>query len=136
MIAFGYNNSQLSGDLFRDGGPIQADRGLASIVATSIFTWKNHPTSWWGMATGDKFGSEMWRLDGRKQSQDTLRDGVDYVRESLQWMIADGILRDVDIRAAWVQTGDNTNVLSFEVDVYRPGDVAPEHVGVWEHQTS
>lgn len=136
MIAMVYNNSTLSGDLVSTGGLIQADRGLATAVSISLFTWRGSPESWWGSDDAATFGSEIWRLHGRKQSQDTLSASVGYVKDALRWLITDGIASDVQVSAGWVPTEDGRNVLWWEVGIIRPGETAVEYVGVWEHQTS
>jgi len=71
---------------------------------------------WWGDlvpppqaadATGHRTGSRLWLLSREKQTAETLHRAEEYAREALQWLIADGVARAVQVeafipRAGWL----------------------------------
>lgn len=70
---------------------------------------------WWGdmvpppQASDDgarhRTGSRLWLLSREKQTQEVLRRAEEYARESLQWLIEDGVARAVGVQAFIPQTG-------------------------------
>jgi phage gp46-like protein len=62
------------------------------------------PRGWW--ADDDvRIGSRMWLLRRAKQTAKTQQLAYDYLAESLQWMIDDGVVARFDITTQWVSTG-------------------------------
>lgn len=46
---------------------------------------------------GDKIGSKLWQLLRRKLTDDVIAEVEELSRDSLQWMIDDGICSNVDV---------------------------------------
>ena len=83
--------------MFLNNSLVTADMNdsLSRAVVISLFTWRRADTGdvydgsnkygWWGdtypVEPGDKIGSKLWQL----------------LRDSLQWMIDDGICSNVDV---------------------------------------
>lgn len=57
-----------------------------------------------------RLGSRLWLLAREKQTTETLRRAIFYVREALQWMLDDGHAVSLDVEASWAGLG-RLNVL-------------------------
>lgn len=99
--------------MFLNNSLVTADMndGLSRAVVISLFTWRRADTGdvydgsnkygWWGdtypVEPGDKIGSKLWQLLRRKLTDDVIAEVEDVSRDSLQWMIDDGICSNVDV---------------------------------------
>lgn len=135
-------------DLAYSNGAIEIDDGLETAVIISIFTDRrarpddvvpgdpSDRRGWWGDAypavTGDRIGSRLWLLAREKQLPSVVVRAREYVRESLQWMIDDGIAETIDIYAEITSPG----TLGILVTIYRPlkGAVEFRYSYAWEAQ--
>lgn len=77
---------------------------------------------WWGNELFDEIafeiGSKLWLLDQARLNQETLNRAVDYVRQSLQWLIDDGHLTEVSVSG---ELRPDTIVLT--IDLIRDGSL-------------
>jgi len=121
----------LAGDWSILGASLEEDDGLESAVAISLFSdaraaagdpLPDPPISrrgWWGDAfaevPGDKIGSRLWLLSREKQIDKVLGPAEVYARESLAWLVADGIARSVKVAAEISGEG----VLGLAVEIAR-----------------
>lgn len=127
-------------DWVLDGaGALTEDNGIETAVLISLFTDAQAALAelpsgtnaddrrgWWADAfaapEGDRIGSKLWLLARSKQTADTLERARLYAREALQWLIDDGIARDVEIEA----TAPRAGLLALTVTILRArGDVSP-----------
>jgi phage gp46-like protein len=99
--------------MFLNNSLVTADMndGLSRAVVISLFTWRRADTGdvydgsnkygWWGdtypVEHGDKIGSKLWQLLRRKLTDDVIAEVEEVSRDSLQWMIDDGICSNVDV---------------------------------------
>lgn len=99
--------------MFLNNSLVTADMndGLSRAVVISLFTWRRADTGdvydgsnkygWWGdtypVEPGDKIGSKLWQLLRRKLNDDVIAEVEEVSRDSLQWMIDDGICSNVDV---------------------------------------
>lgn len=99
--------------MFLNNSLVTADMndGLSRAVVISLFTWRRADTGdvydgsnkygWWGdtypVEPGDKIGSKLWQLLRRKLTDDVIAEVEEVSRDSLQWMIDDGICSNVDV---------------------------------------
>lgn len=99
--------------MFLNNSLVTADMndGLSRTVVISLFTWRRADTGdvydgsnkygWWGdtypVEPGDKIGSKLWQLLRRKLTDDVIAEVEELSRDSLQWMIDDGICSNVDV---------------------------------------
>lgn len=138
-------------DLSITGQALDSDEGLATLVQVSLLTWARasdedpvpDPTDlrgWWGDAiadvAGDKFGSKLWIVQRMPATQATLELARRYVLEALQWMIEDGIVEEVTLTLEIQNppTGGTGPVLAGQVQLKKPGEVAPAFVDLWNIQ--
>ena len=82
---------------------------LTRAVVISIFTHRRAdpddnadvPMGWWGdtwpMVANDRYGSKLWLLQRSKLTNALVNTVRTYIRESLQWMLDDGVVSRVDI---------------------------------------
>ena len=90
---------------------------LTRAVVISLFTHRRAdpddnadvPMGWWGdtwpMVANDRYGSKLWLLQRSKLTNALVNTVRTYIRESLQWMLDDGVVSRVDI--AVQRTGIN-----------------------------
>jgi phage gp46-like protein len=108
-------------DLYLDDtGDLAGTESLQEAVIVSLFTDRvaalddqvdgDDPRGWWGdmplntanpPAVPDFIGSRLWLLRRAPATADTLNRAHVYIRESLQWMLDDGVAARVDVAAAW-----------------------------------
>ncbi|HBB1701132.1 TPA: hypothetical protein J0606_000677 [Escherichia coli] len=51
----------------------------------------------WPMVANDRYGSKLWLLQRSKLTNALVNTVRTYIRESLQWMLDDGVVSRVDI---------------------------------------
>lgn len=105
------------GDLVLGPGGIELDSGLTTAVLCSVLAdARARPgdlpeeritgrRGWWPDTAGDRFGSRLWTLTRAKQTDEVLATAESFARESLEWLVRDGIAARVDVAAAWVARG-------------------------------
>jgi phage gp46-like protein len=94
--------------------------------------FKSHSGFWGSAVTGDEIGSKLWLLGRSVITEEVLRQAEQWVRESLQWKIDDGI--DADIRVTATRGGENQ--INFIIREHRTlGDVVNQRYYInWEAQ--
>ncbi|MFC3716797.1 phage GP46 family protein [Luteimonas soli] len=121
----------LTADWLLGGMQLAVDDGLETAITLSLFTDRladagdvlpagsEHRRGWWGDSfaefDGDLIGSRLWLLAREKQLPVVLQRARDYARESLRWLVDDGIARNVEADAQFVGLG----VLALTVTVER-----------------
>lgn len=73
------------------------------------------PRGWWADREVP-IGSRLWLLDRAKATNATLQRAYDFVTESLQWLIDDGVVERFEISVQWVRQG----FLGVDITTYRP----------------
>lgn len=132
-------------DLAIKDGDFEFDEGLETAVAVSLFTDKRVteeelPTletdkrGWWGdmfsEVDQDQIGSRIWTLKRRKRTTETLRLYEDYAKESLDWMIEDGVANSVAVTASY----DDNGFLQGEVVIEQPPGNESRFIVLWDEQ--
>ena len=108
-------------DVLIDGPDLLADRGFRTAIIISLFTDRlvtsdeiipdgtNNKRGWWADTfadvDGDLIGSRLWLLNREKQIDQVLNTAKEYAFESLQWMINDGVVSQIEVETEWVQKG-------------------------------
>lgn len=86
---------------------------------------------WWGDATNpdkedDSLGSKLWLLERSKVTQQTLLNADQYIKDALQWMLDEGIAKEIKVLVENQTTEiGGTNILAFRIEVIKP-DGKPE----------
>lgn len=82
---------------------------------------------------GDVVGSRLWTLAGRVWSEETRAAADGYVREALEWMVADGIIASVQ-NDVEVELEFDGHTLRGRVVIRKPNSSVPRWDVVW-HRT-
>jgi len=113
------------------------DDGLRTSVILSLFVdTRAHADDvlddddkrgYWASPT---LGSRLWLLRRRKQIPDVLRAAQDYATEALQWLIDDGVAKDVLAEASWLRRG----VLLLRIGIIKAngGQANYQFEQIWE----
>jgi len=100
-------------DIAQDGAALKVDDGLRTAVMLSLFIdsraedddfipdGTSDKRGWWA----GPVGSRLWLLSRQKTSNDVLPRARDYALEALQWVVDDGVARDIDVSAKWARLG-------------------------------
>jgi phage gp46-like protein len=130
-----FNPSEFEYDIFVRDGDIAAGRDLATAVIISLFTWRRaepdddipsdaEKYGYWAEDADNRWGSRLWLLKRAKISNETISRASEYIRESLQWMINDGIVGRVEIglERAGIDEIDGT------IALYKPAQKDPVQI--------
>lgn len=115
--------------------------GVETAVFVSLFTDARAPAGtvkdafrrrgWSGniltLQDGFELGGLLWTLDQARLTQNTLNEGEDVVRISLQWVIDDGIADTVEV--AMEQTGTRQGTITIEL--FKGIEVVGRYTTVW-----
>lgn len=128
-IALVWNGTEA--DLAIEGGDLVLEEGLQTAAVISLFSDRRarlddvlpaddgDRRGWvgdaWPRVDGDQIGSRLWLLNREKDVSETLRRAREYARESLAWLIEDGIGASLDVQASVPIRG----VLRLELTVNR-----------------
>lgn len=124
--------ADFGGDLVMQGADLAADDGLRTATIISLFSDRRAGNDdelppgdedrrgWWGDAypdtEGDLLGSRLWLLRREKQIDVVLVKARQYGREALQWLIDDGVAREIDVQASFPAP----TVLVLDIAIHRP----------------
>lgn len=94
------------------------DDALPGVLYTNDFLDRR---GWWADETSerqnDSVGSRLWLLSRAKNTTENLIKAEGYVKESLQWMLDEGIVSKIDCTAE--AGGTNNDQLRFEVQIQK-----------------
>lgn len=118
-------------DLVLNGGDLVIDAGLETAVVLSLFTDRRAQTDdeipdgtddrrgWWADTfsdvEGDRIGSRLWLLAREKDTASTLERAREFAEEALDWMIEDGVAKNLTVVSERVRPG----VLGLAVSIER-----------------
>jgi len=88
---------------------------------------------WYGSSYADgEYGSKLWLLEHEKKTDGTLKIAKQYVEESLQWIINDGIASEINVSTSWY-----LDILVINIEVVREHDenIIKQYSYVWEETT-
>ena len=132
---------------------LESDAGLETAVIISLFTDRrarlddplpdfDNPDrrGWWGdlaspEVEGDQIGSRLWLLNREKTLESVLVRAKEYVKEALQWMVEDGVAKDVEVESER-QGPVGSDILAISGKILKPdGTVFPfKYEAQWNAQ--
>lgn len=133
-IALIWNSDYQESNLGYSNNDLTLENGLASAVIMSLFTdrrasdddilpdfFSTDRRGWWGDLASteiknDQIGSRLWLLERSKTIPEVLVQAKEYVRESLEWLIEDGLASDIQITTERQKTTDR-EILAFKVHI-------------------
>lgn len=111
---------------------LSEDEGLRTAIIISLFTDRRANADdvlpnangdrrgWFGdnfaAIDGDQIGSRLWLLSREKQLVNVLLKAREYCKEALQWLIADGVAKTVDVLSEVLRDG----VLAVYITITKP----------------
>ena len=125
---------------------IQEDEGLETAVMLSLFTdqrvvdqelppFEISKRGWWGdmfaSHEGDKIGSKLWLYEREKQTLENLSKIEDTAKESLQWMIDDGVAKSIAVQASYPQPV----FILLNVPIEKPDGQIYAFKTLWDNQS-
>lgn len=143
-IKFVKTGSQ-SVDFLLEGGDFIADDGLENAVLISLFSDRfvsfedlpveeTDPRGWWGDAIsdteGDQIGSRLWLVDRSKITIENANRLRDFAKESLQWLIDDGVAASVFVETEVVPKEQ----IDLRVIIVKPEGESFPFKFVWDGQ--
>lgn len=140
-VAIIYNNDQQRGDLVRNGVNLVIDDGLESAVHISLLTNRRadegdplpagaDPQGWcldYMDDKGRKIGSKLWLLTGQALSPPKIQLAGQYAKESLAWMVEDGVADQIKATPQRIAHG----IVGISVEIHKPGDPADRWRSFW-----
>jgi phage gp46-like protein len=138
-IKIRFDPQLLSGDFLFSDNDLETDDGLATAAIISLFSDQRAALDdpvpnqaddyfdrrgWWGDVVspeveGDEIGSKLWLLDRSKNTAEVLTQTNQYARDSLEWMIEDGVAADIEVESEPEQIGDYL-AIALRVRIRKP----------------
>lgn len=131
-----------------ENGDLKGDAGLETAVTISLFSdrrirpdellpGETDKRGWFGDTLseieGDQIGSRLWLLARAKRTLETLRLAEDYAREALEWLVSDGIARDVQVEAEF-QGEVEEGRWALKVVIIKPSGEESRFTALWDNQ--
>ena len=127
-----FDPDTVTADIGVAAGDLVHEDGLKTAVLISLFTDRRAEADdalpaddsdrrgWWGdlvpPAEGDRIGSKLWLLTREKTTREVLNRAREYARESLEWLIEDGIADRLEVDAEYIRMG----FLGLAIRIFRP----------------
>lgn len=130
-------------------GALAEDESLETFVLLSLFTdapataaemaaaGVTEQRGWWAFADpvrgeGRIYGSKLWLLRRGKTTIATLRRAEQYCLDALTWLVDKKIVAKIEVLATRPALG----VLALDIKLYRPQQLLPPFVRLWNVRTS
>lgn len=118
-------------DIDENGHVISNGPDLETAVAISIFTDRrandddevegsNKRGCWIDTYKDTKIGSRLWLLGRRKATEQTLKEAKEMVEECLEWIVDDGVAKEVVAQNEWASYDQNR--MNILVQIIKPDD--------------
>jgi phage gp46-like protein len=134
-IRFIWNNETQSADLVLadGGGDLIRENGLETAIWMSIYSDRrasdddeiddnDDKRGWWGdqisSFENDEIGSKLWQLDRSKTNDERIEKARQFIIESLEWLLDDGVAESYDVDVQRQKTGE-TETLAAKIDVLK-----------------
>jgi len=99
-------DTKQGGEITVNGGTPDIDNGLNTSVYISLFTENN----WWG----GEIGSRAYLI--KKNNQDNRNKLKNFIQESLQWLIDDGVAEKINISLSLILS----NQVGYDIIIKQP----------------
>lgn len=124
LTAPGYSNTVGYYDISIDSdGDLVKEDGFDTNLIMSMFCERRasgdevpvvqYRRGWWGNTVnldGHEDGSKLWLLDQVRLTTGTVNLSSQYCQEGLQWLIDDGILKDISVSSSPTYTGNSPGI--------------------------
>jgi len=128
-----------------EDGDLKIEEGLETSVIISIFSDQRvteeelppgllNRRGWWGdlfpETEGDQIGSKVWVLNRSVNSLDTVANLETLARESLAWMLEDGVASAIEVEASIDE--NNPSQTNLAVQITRPTGESDRFGVIWD----
>jgi phage gp46-like protein len=127
-----WDNSNALGDWGLAQGDLLTGQDLETACLVSLFS--DHlatpdfiPTDgttdrrgWWADLYDQPLGSNIWQLERAKTTRDTLGTARRYALDALQWLVDDGVVRQIFVNTSWLAAGGKQTMLGIAVALIKP----------------
>ena len=147
-----WNNDYQEGDIQYNKGDLTRELGLETAVMMSLYTDRQASTDdilpdsnsidrrgWWGDQItdfdGDQIGSRLWLLERSKITDDIISTAKFYIEESLQWMIDDEVVQNIEIEVERQNRADGSGTLAALIQLEQSDGkiVALKYDDLWKN---
>lgn len=128
-----WDNRNAQGDWSLADGDLQTGQDLETACLVSLFTDKlatpdfvptdgtSDRRGWWADVYSDTaLGSNLWQLERAKKTRDTLGLARRYAEESLQWLVEDGVAKEVICNTGWLGASMGSTMLGIAIAIMKP----------------
>ena len=135
-----WDNTQALGDWGLGQGDLETGQDLetaclvslfSDVLATPDFTPTDGTTDrrgWWADPYNDEaLGSNIWQLDRAKKTRATLGEARSYALHSLQWLITDGVAKQVFCNTMWL----TPTMLGIAIAIVKPDGTQTRFMFGW-----
>jgi phage gp46-like protein len=127
-----WDNNNAIGDWTLADGDLQTGQDLETACLVSLFTDKlatpdfvptdgsSDHRGWWADPYNDQpLGSNLWQLERAKKTRDTLAIARRYALDALQWLVDDGVAKEVVCNTSWLG-GAGSTMLGIGLAIIKP----------------
>jgi phage gp46-like protein len=128
-----WDNLNAIGDWVLATGDLQTGQDLETACLVSLFTDRlatpdfvptdgtSDRRGWWADPYNDQpLGSNLWQLERAKKTRDTLGLARRYAQDALQWLITDGVAKDVIVNTSWIGRSPGSTALGIAIAIVKP----------------
>jgi phage gp46-like protein len=91
---------------------------------------------WWADPYNDQpLGSNLWQLERAKKTRDTLGLAQRYAAEALQWLVDDGVAKEIVVNTAWLGAAIGSTLLGIGIAIVKPDGSVTRFTFGWAWQS-
>jgi phage gp46-like protein len=128
-----WDNGNAEGDWTLAVGDLQTGQDLETACLVSLFTDRlatpdftptdgsSDRRGWWADPYNDQpLGSNLWQLERAKKTRDTLGLARRYAADALQWLVDDGVAKEVIVNTSWLGNAVGSTFLGIGIAIVKP----------------
>lgn len=142
-----WDNANADGDWMLADGDLQSGQDLETACLVSLFTDRlatadfiptdgtSNRRGWWADPYNDQpLGSNLWQLERAKKTRDTLALARRYADDALQWLVDDGIAKEVLVNTSWLGPAAGSTILGIAIAILQPDGSVTRFTFAWAWQ--
>jgi phage gp46-like protein len=142
-----WDNGNATGDWVLAEGDLQTGQDLETACLVSLFsdclaTPDFVPTDgtsdrrgWWADPYNDlPLGSNLWQLERATKNRDTLGTARRYAETALQWLVTDGVAKQVLVNTGWLGPQAGSTLLGIGIAILKPDGSMTRFLFGWAWQ--
>ena len=146
-VFIAWDNVNAQGDWALAEGDLQTGQDLETACLVSLFTDRlatadfvptdgtSDRRGWWADPYNDApLGSNLWQLERAKKTRDTLGLARRYASDALQWLVTDGVAKQVVVNTSWLGNVAGSNALGIGIAIIKPDGSMSRFAFAWAWQ--